>query len=177
MEKVIDQKNYWTVCEECNGEGKKRRRLRKTIRLRYQMELDEFEENNCEGFAPIRPKGHLSICVKCNGSGLISSVSKPLADVGNYPHIAIIGGGIGGVALAVACLHRGIPFTLYERDKSFDVRSQGYGLTLQQASKAIEGFGILNLEEGIVSTLLPSSVSNVVAVVVGIADLFSWQLP
>lgn len=42
------------------------------------------------------------------------------------------------MALALACLHRGIPYTLYERDASFDVRSQGYGLTLQQASKALE---------------------------------------
>jgi hypothetical protein len=45
--------------------------------------------------------------------------------------------------LAVACLHRGI-FTLYERDSSFEARSQGYGLTLQQASKAIEGLGIFH---------------------------------
>ena len=66
--------------------------------------------------------------------------------------IAIIGGGIGGVALAAACLHRGIPFTLYERDKSFDIRSQGYGLTLQQTSKAIEGFGVTSLKDGVVST-------------------------
>jgi 2-polyprenyl-6-methoxyphenol hydroxylase-like FAD-dependent oxidoreductase len=56
------------------------------------------------------------------------------------------------VALAVACLHRGIPFTLYERDENFEARSQGYGLTLQQASKAIEGFGIFSLEHGIAST-------------------------
>ena len=69
-----------------------------------------------------------------------------------YPHIAIIGGGIGGIALAVACLHRGIPYTLYERDRSFDARSQGYGLTLQQASKAIKWLGIFELEQGIVST-------------------------
>jgi 2-polyprenyl-6-methoxyphenol hydroxylase-like FAD-dependent oxidoreductase len=66
--------------------------------------------------------------------------------------VAIIGGGIGGVALAVACLHRGIPFTLYERDNSFDARSQGYGLTLQQASKALSGLGILTLNDGVVST-------------------------
>jgi 2-polyprenyl-6-methoxyphenol hydroxylase-like FAD-dependent oxidoreductase len=54
--------------------------------------------------------------------------------------------------LAVACLHRGIPFTLYERDTNFNARSQGYGLTLQQASKAIEGLGIFSLKEGIIST-------------------------
>lgn len=73
-------------------------------------------------------------------------------DEKNYPHVAIIGGGIGGVALAVACLHRGIPHTLYERDGGFAERSQGYGLTLQQASKAIAGLGIFSLEEGIMST-------------------------
>jgi 2-polyprenyl-6-methoxyphenol hydroxylase-like FAD-dependent oxidoreductase len=83
---------------------------------------------------------------------LVPSVGSPIADKDNYPHIAIIGAGIGGVALAVACLHRGIPFTLYERDSNFDVRSQGYGLTLQQASKAIEGLGIFSLNEGVVST-------------------------
>jgi 2-polyprenyl-6-methoxyphenol hydroxylase-like FAD-dependent oxidoreductase len=49
-------------------------------------------------------------------------------------------------------LHRGIPFTLYERDNNFEARSQGYGLTLQQASKAIEGLGIFSLEEGVIST-------------------------
>ena len=70
----------------------------------------------------------------------------------DYPHVAIVGGGIGGVALAVACLHRGIPYTLYERDEDFDSRSQGYGLTLQQASKAIEGLGIFELKESLTST-------------------------
>ncbi|HKC69539.1 MAG TPA: NAD(P)/FAD-dependent oxidoreductase, partial [Bacteroidia bacterium] len=81
------------------------------------------------------------------------AASHPVADTKNYPHVAIIGAGIGGVALAVACLHRGIPFTLYERDTSFDARSQGYGLTLQQASKAIKGFGLFELKQGVCSTL------------------------
>ncbi len=105
-----------------------------------------------KGTAPVRPKGHLELCLNCTGSGLIPSASYPVPDKENYPHVAIIGGGIGGVALAVACLHRGIPFTLYERDSGFDARSQGYGLTLQQASKAIEGLGIFSLKEGVVST-------------------------
>jgi 2-polyprenyl-6-methoxyphenol hydroxylase-like FAD-dependent oxidoreductase len=83
---------------------------------------------------------------------LVSSAIKPVIDNENFPHLAIIGGGIGGVALAVACLHRGIPFTIYERDSSFDERSQGYGLTLQQASKAIEGLGIFSLDKGVIST-------------------------
>ena len=142
----------WTICKECKGSGKKRQKLRKQVRLRYQMALDEFKKMNGEGLAPIRPKAHLSSCLKCNGSGLVQSINPPIADNENYPHVAIIGGGIGGMALAVACLHRGIPFTLYERDNGFDVRSQGYGLTLQQAGKAIEALGIFDLKEGIIST-------------------------
>lgn len=146
------EKTSWTMCQECQGRGKKSRRLRKKVRLRFQKELDQFEKTKGEGTTPIRPKGHLYSCLNCSGTGLLPAASNPIADKENYPHVAIIGGGIGGVALAVACLHRGIPFTLYERDFNFDARSQGYGLTLQQASKAIEGLGILSLKEGVIST-------------------------
>ena len=142
----------WTVCLECHGRGKNNLRLRKKVRLRYQRALDQFEKSNGEGTAPVRPKPNLVLCSSCSGSGLMPSDKHPVADKENYPHVAIIGGGIGGTALAVACLHRGIPFTLYEWDTSFDVRSQGYGLTLQQASKAMEGFGLFSLEDGVIST-------------------------
>lgn len=152
MEKVNKDEGYWTMCPECQGRGRKSRRLSKKVRRNYQRALDEFEQSGEEGLAPVRPKGHLDACIACDGSGLIRAVRSPEADAENYPHVAIIGGGIGGIALAVACLHRAIPFTLYERDNSFDERSQGYGLTLQQASKAIEGLGIFALEGGIVST-------------------------
>lgn len=152
LEKVENEMASWTICPECLGRGKKSRRLRKKVKLRYQKALDQFEKTKGEGAAPTPPKGHLDSCLNCSGSGLVPAASHPKADKENYPHVAIIGGGIGGVALAVACLYRGIPFTLYERDSSFDKRSQGYGLTLQQASKAIEGLGILSLEEGVIST-------------------------
>lgn len=150
--KVKNEESCWTVCEECQGRGKKRRRLRKKVRLRYQLELDQFEKAKGEGIGPVRPKGHIYSCINCSGSGLVHSANAPIPDEENFPHVAIIGGGIGGVALAVACLHRGIPFTLFERDINFEARSQGYGLTLQQASKAIKGLGIFSLEQGIIST-------------------------
>jgi 2-polyprenyl-6-methoxyphenol hydroxylase-like FAD-dependent oxidoreductase len=149
---VEDKQTSWTICPECQGRGKKSQRLSKKVRLRYQTELNQFEKSKGDGPSPTRPKAHLYQCLNCSGSGLLPADSLPIADNENYPHVAIIGGGIGGVALAVACLHRGIPFTLYERDSNFDARSQGYGLTLQQASKAIEGLGIFALEEGVTST-------------------------
>ncbi len=154
-EKVKQMENEeasWTICEKCKGLGRKTRKINKKVRLQYQIKLDEFEKNKDEGTTPIRPKGEQYSCINCRGSGLVHSTNHPTADKENYPHIAIIGGGIGGVALAVACLHRQIPFTLYERDSSFDERSQGYGLTLQQASKAMKGFGVLSLEDGVIST-------------------------
>lgn len=139
-------------CPDCKGEGKIRVRIRKKKKPRGNASAGQPEKMASEEAVSLQPKTYLSICIKCNGCGLIRSSSFLVADEKNYPHIAIIGAGIGGVALAVACLHRGIPFTLYERDDNFDTRSQGYGLTLQQAGKAIKGLGISSLEKGIIST-------------------------
>ncbi|RTY86594.1 NAD(P)/FAD-dependent oxidoreductase [Flavobacterium sp. GT3R68] len=147
-----DRDTSWTICHECQGRGKKSRGLSKKVRRRYQTAFAQFEKTKDEGTTPVRPKGHLYSCSNCSGSGLVHSASSTIADKENYPQVAIIGGGIGGMALAVACLHRGIPFTIYERDNEFDARSQGYGLTLQQASKAIAGLGIFSLDEGVIST-------------------------
>ncbi|GAA3757665.1 NAD(P)/FAD-dependent oxidoreductase [Flavobacterium ginsengiterrae] len=151
MEKAVREKLNWTICKECQGTGKKNRGLSNKARRDYQTALAAFEKNN-QGPAPIRPKAHLYTCLKCNGSGLVSSLTNPEPDTQNFPHVAIIGAGIGGAALAAACLQRGIPFTLYERDDNFAARSQGYGLTLQQASKAIESLGIMALEDKVIST-------------------------
>lgn len=146
-----EKNTSWTICTECLGRGKKSKGISKKARLHYQSALDAYNKTKGTGNAPVRPKGNLHPCPTCTGSGLTPAASPPKADI-NYPHVAIIGGGIGGVALAVACLHRGIPFTIYERDSNFDARSQGYGLTLQQASKAIQGLGIISLKQGVTST-------------------------
>ncbi len=143
---------YWTICPKCSGRGKKNLRLRKKARIRYQIAIHEFEKTRGEGNPSVRPKITQILCDNCSGSGLIPATHHPIPDSENYPHLAIIGAGIAGVALAVACLHRGIPFTLYERDSSFDARAQGYGITLQQASKAIKELGLFSLKDGISST-------------------------
>lgn len=137
MEKLENSFASWSVCQNCKGQGKKNRRQPKKSLIQQEK---------------VATKNEQIACKSCLGSGILPSANFPQVDNENYPHVAIIGAGIGGVALAVACLHRGIPFTLYERDKSFADRSQGYGLTLQQASKAIKGFGLFSLKEAIVST-------------------------
>jgi 2-polyprenyl-6-methoxyphenol hydroxylase-like FAD-dependent oxidoreductase len=144
---VENKKTYWTICPKCYGRGKKNLKLRNKARLRYQTAFNEFKKNQAEGKASVRPKIAQYLCDNCSGSGLIPATSNPIVNSENYPHVAIIGAGIGGVALAVACLHRGIPFTLYERDSSFDARAQGYGLTLQQASNAVKGLGLFSLKD------------------------------
>jgi 2-polyprenyl-6-methoxyphenol hydroxylase-like FAD-dependent oxidoreductase len=149
---VENIKVYWTACPECFGCSKKNLKLRKKAKLRYQMAINEFEKTESEGRTSVRPKITQYLCDNCKGSGLIHAKQEVEPNSEKYPHVAIIGAGIGGVALAVACLHRGIPFTLYERDKSFNVRSQGYGLTLQQASNAIKGFGLFTLKDGVRSS-------------------------
>jgi 2-polyprenyl-6-methoxyphenol hydroxylase-like FAD-dependent oxidoreductase len=137
LEKLENSFASWSVCQNCKGQGKKNRRQAKKSLIQQEK---------------VATKNEQIVCKSCLGSGILPSVNFPQVDNENYPHVSIIGAGIGGVALAVACLHRGIPFTLYERDKSFADRSQGYGLTLQQASKAIKGFGLFSLKEAIVST-------------------------
>ncbi len=137
MEKLENSFTSWSVCQNCKGQGKKNRRQTKKLLIQQEK---------------VAIKNEQIVCKICLGSGILPSVNFPQVDNDNYPHVAIIGAGIGGVALAVACLHRGIPFILYERDKSFSDRSQGYGLTLQQASKAIKGFGLFSLKEAVVST-------------------------
>lgn len=138
MEKLENSFASWSVCQNCKGQGKKNRRQPKKSLIQQEK---------------VATKNEQIACKSCLGSGILPSANFPQVDNENYPHVAIIGAGIGGVALAVACLHRGIPFTIYERDKSFSDRSQGYGLTLQQASKAIKGFGLFSLEEeAVVST-------------------------
>jgi len=137
LEKLENSFASWSVCQNCKGQGKKNRRQPKKSLIQQEK---------------VATKNEQIACKSCLGSGILPSANFPQVDNENYPHVSIIGAGIGGVALAVACLHRGIPFTLYERDKSFADRSQGYGLTLQQASKAIKGFGLFSLKEAIVST-------------------------
>lgn len=63
----------------------------------------------------------------------------------NTTKVGIIGGGIGGSALALALLNNNIPCVLFEKDSHFSSRKQGYGLTIQQGISALRKLGFQSL--------------------------------
>lgn len=74
--------------------------------------------------------------------------------------VAIIGGGIGGMALALALQKSGVPVRLFEKDDSFAARRQGYGLTLQQGVMPLRSLGFTSIPSGVVTTKHASYKSN-----------------
>ena len=149
-----------SLCSKCLGEGKVRRPLSKKARARSKT--NHITSNNdstvptkaSENFTPL-----MKLCILCDGSGLVANPlpSTPTEneaveanDVSEvmYPRsafsVAIIGGGIGGFALAAALQHRNISCVVYERDVSFEERSQGYGLTMQQGARALRSLGFFS---------------------------------
>ena len=120
----------YRACDVCAGEGgvygrsnKRRGGERKTLR---------------------RP------CGRCRHTGLIEGplpeprVCATPEDRAHVGLVAIVGGGIGGAAAALALQQRGIPVVLYERDADFEQRAQGYGLTMQQGANALAQLGVPN---------------------------------
>ena len=85
-------------------------------------------------------------CRACGGTGLVAASSRVRwwNDVG--AGVAVIGGGLGGAALALALRHRGVPCALYERDDGFEARRQGYGLTVQQGGTALRALGLVGTD-------------------------------
>lgn len=143
---------FHLACKNCHWQWKIQLPIWKRARRRYERYVYKFEQGDSTLTPPKQLIPQIDNCLHCAGSGLELAENTLSVNTKHYPRVAIIGGGIGGTALAVACLHRGIPFSLYERDASFDARSQWYGLTLQQASKAMQWFGISSLQGGITST-------------------------
>lgn len=95
-------------------------------------------------------------CTECDASGLqqrelpppASMLGPAVAGVAGVassdarPLIAVVGGGIGGAAVALALQQRGMRVVVFERDASFSSRRQGYGLTMQQGGTALTRLGL-----------------------------------
>ncbi|MQA18419.1 FAD-dependent oxidoreductase [Rugamonas rivuli] len=54
----------------------------------------------------------------------------------NTFHVAIIGGGLGGLCLAQGLKQQGIPFDVFERDSALDSRSQGFRIRINADGQA-----------------------------------------
>lgn len=78
-------------------------------------------------------------CDACGGRGIVQGTpQKPTSNA----TVAIAGGGIGGLALALALQHRSINCVVYERDADAAARVAGYGLTMQQGGRALDAMGV-----------------------------------
>lgn len=152
----------WTVCTKCHGNGRRRRPWSKKARFQRKNKDPEHLAPSSSSCVP-----EVS-CLTCGGSGLqrdpiaysdgstvVGTTATPAPPPPITPpplHVAVIGGGVAGLAVAAALQHRGLRVTVYERDTSFHQRQQGYGLTLQQAAPQLAALGILELRDGITST-------------------------
>jgi hypothetical protein len=136
-----------TMCPGCLGEGlvlKKKGYKATSISRSLETQLSILSNRR-------RPHHAIRPCDLCYGTGLQVNNNSPSAhstatsnvDTASL-HVNIVGGGIGGCALALALCQRNISCTLYERDISSNVRSQGYGLTIQQGFKSLQSLGLIH---------------------------------
>lgn len=95
----------------------------------------------CRGEGSRVRRKHRRRCETCDGTGLVAGEAARRCE----DEVGICGGGIAGLALALALQHRGIACRVYERDEHVGARAEGYGLTMQQGGKALRALGILDL--------------------------------
>lgn len=132
-----------TACKKCRGLGVRKISPSKKTMHRHKLERDKFLATPGEKTPPPSPICTVP-CKACNGIGLDQLPGIPTS---SKLEIAVIGGGIGGCALALALQQRGFRVRVYERDSHFNARAQGYGLTMQQGARTLRqlGFSIEHL--------------------------------
>jgi salicylate hydroxylase len=140
-------------CPKCSGEGKAPVRRSKKAQFQYKREKKAAEERGEK--PPPPPPPRIERCPTCEGTGLMVLHANGMEESQNehandkelsqrVNTVGIVGGGIGGLALALALQQRRIPCVVYERDACFEERRQGYGLTIQQAVKALNSLGFFD---------------------------------
>lgn len=124
-------------CSACGSSGLVSAYIGKNAKFQYKRQCAAALDNN----EPLPPyPTRFENCSKCDGLGIVPSTSQQMIPIFTG-RIAVIGGGIGGMAFALAAIHRGLDVTVFEKDPSFDTRSQGYALTMQQGFTALRKLG------------------------------------
>lgn len=151
-----------SLCSKCVGEGKIRGPLSKKARAQAKShQFNSTDDTGATNKASAKFGPSMKLCVLCDGSGLVANSLSPMPMENTDKEtnlnevvpqhsplsVAIIGGGIGGIALAAALQHRNIDCVVYERDISFEERKQGYGLTMQQGARALRSLGFISLTD------------------------------
>ena len=139
---------------------RERQRERQRERLREAQRERQTEgqiEGQRAGSMPVGAKVAWSTKTTNTLDGNTEAEAKACADTGSG-RVGIVGGGIGGLALAIALLNKGIDCVVFERDRSFAERSQGYGLTMQQGAKTLKKLGVKlsGISSSIHLSLLPN---------------------
>lgn len=153
---------FISTCSKCLGEGKVYGPLSKKARAR-RKQMQQNATNSGAATVDTAVQNPMKPCRICDGSGLIAippssnsthekeqenrETGQSLPQVHPDISVAIVGGGIGGIALAAALQHRNVPCVVYERDTSFEERNQGYGLTMQQGARALRSLGFFSFSE------------------------------
>lgn len=145
----------WTArnhrsCDRCHGTGKVLLPPSKKVLNAYEFRCSKIAKKTRTSSSielPLPPQSRTGKCASCNGIGVVvkSIPSSSTTDLDNEDVIesgvkgsddghgvVVVGGGIGGFALALALQQRGIHVRVFEKDECFNQRSQGYGLTMQQ---------------------------------------------
>jgi len=78
------------------------------------------------------------VCKTCEQKRLLVDKEIILAQQRSHIKVAVVGAGIGGAATAVALGRLGFDVEVFEKDKEFAQRKQGYGLTIQQGISALK---------------------------------------
>ena len=101
------------ACSKCLGAGV-------TPAKPSRRQLHEHRAAAAAAQGPIaRPVLRRVPCTACGGVGLQPGPPAPPLHAGSpAPAVAIVGGGIGGAALALALQQRGVPVRVYETDES-----------------------------------------------------------
>jgi hypothetical protein len=139
---------------------RERQRERQRERLREAQRERQTEgqiEGQRAGSMPVGAKVAWSTKTTNTLDGDTEAKAKACAGMGSG-RVGIVGGGIGGLALAIALLNKGIDCMVFERDRSFAERSQGYGLTMQQGAKTLKKLGVKlsGISSSIHLSLLPN---------------------